>query len=80
MGFLLQNGDKTALLPVATLSGIFPDAELRAMKPEEFAQIQQAIITQIRRGAANVGRRSIGNRISIRGNMRFDSRDKSSLR
>lgn len=60
MGFLLQSNDKQPSYLWQRYQAFFPDAEakLRAMKPEEFAQIQQAIITQMRR-AANVGRRSI---------------------
>ncbi len=48
--------DKQPSYTVATLSGIFDaEAKLRAMKPEEFAQIQQAIITQMRRAPQTLG-------------------------
>ncbi len=51
MGFLLQSNDKQPSYLWQRYQAFFPDAEakLRAMKPEEFAQIQQAIITQMRR-------------------------------
>ena len=79
MGFLLQSNDKQPSYLWQRYQAFFPDAEakLRAMKPEEFAQIQQAIITQMRRAPQTLGEEA--SRLSKdfdRGNMRFDSRDK----
>ncbi|HGK5300882.1 TPA: pitrilysin [Salmonella enterica subsp. enterica serovar Thompson] len=79
MGFLLQSNDKQPSYLWQRYQAFFPDAEakLRAMKPEEFAQIQQAIITQMRQAPQTLGEEA--SRLSKdfdRGNMRFDSRDK----
>ncbi len=57
----------------------FPTAEakLRAMKPEEFAQIQQAVISQMLQAPQTLGdEASKLSKDFDRGNMRFDSRDK----
>ncbi|SUI19206.1 protease [Salmonella enterica subsp. salamae] len=57
MGFLLQSNDKQPSYLWQRYQAFFPDAEtkLRAMKPEEFAQIQQAIITQMRQAPQTLG-------------------------
>ena len=49
MGFLLQSSDKQPAFLWQRFQAFFPTAEakLRAMKPEEFAQIQQAAISQM---------------------------------
>ncbi|MBN0595884.1 hypothetical protein JTM42_35970, partial [Pseudomonas aeruginosa] len=57
----------------------FPTAEakLRAMKPEEFAQLQQAVISQMLQAPQTLGdEASKLSKDFDRGNMRFDSRDK----
>ncbi|HDJ2748053.1 TPA: pitrilysin, partial [Salmonella bongori] len=79
MGFLLQSNDKQPSYLWQRYQAFFPDAEakLRAMKAEEFKQIQQAIITQMRQASQTLGEEA--SRLSKdfdRGNMRFDSRDK----
>ncbi|HDJ2765581.1 TPA: pitrilysin, partial [Salmonella bongori] len=79
MGFLLQSNDKQPSYLWQRYQAFFPDAEakLRAMKAEEFKQIQQAIITQMRQAPQTLGEEA--SRLSKdfdRGNMRFDSRDK----
>uniref|UniRef100_UPI003298E3D4 insulinase family protein n=1 Tax=Salmonella enterica TaxID=28901 RepID=UPI003298E3D4 len=49
IGFPLQSNDKQPSYLWQRYQAFFPDAvaKLRAMKPEEFAQIQQEIITQM---------------------------------
>ncbi|MCU6668543.1 pitrilysin [Enterobacteriaceae bacterium H4N4] len=79
MGFLLQSSDKQPAFLWERFQAFFPQAEakLRALKPEEFAQIQQAVITQVTQPPQTLGEEA--SRISKdfdRGNMRFDSRDK----
>ncbi|MCU6663940.1 MAG: pitrilysin [Silvania sp.] len=79
MGFLLQSSDKQPAYLWERFQAFFPQAEakLRALKPEEFAQIQQAVITQVTQPPQTLGEEA--SRISKdfdRGNMRFDSRDK----
>jgi len=79
MGFLLQSSDKQPAYLWDRFQAFFPQAEakLRALKPEEFAQIQQAVITQVTQPPQTLGEEA--SRISKdfdRGNMRFDSRDK----
>ena len=74
MGFLLQ----PAYL-WQRFQAFFPTAEakLRAMKPEEFAQIQQAVIGQMLEAPQTLGdEASKLSKDFDRGNMRFDSRDK----
>ena len=79
VGFLLQSSDKQPGYLWQRYQAFFPQAEmkLRAMKPEEFAQIQQAVIAQITQAPQTLGEEA--SKISKdfdRGNMRFDSRDK----
>jgi len=79
LGFLLQSSDKQPAYLWQRYQAFFPQAEakLRAMKPEEFAQIQQAVIAQITQPPQTLGEEA--SKISQdfdRGNMRFDSRDK----
>lgn len=79
MGFLLQSSDKQPSYLWKRYKDFFPvaEAKLRAMKPEEFAQIQQAIITQMLQAPQTLGEEA--SKLSKdfdRGNMRFDSRDK----
>ena len=53
------------------------EAKLRAMKPEEFAQLQQAVISQMLQAPQTLGdEASKLSKDFDRGNMRFDSRDK----
>ena len=79
MGFLLQSSDKQPDYLWQRFQAFFPQAEtkLRAMKPEEFAQIQQAVIAQITQPPQTLAEEA--SKISKdfdRGNMRFDSHDK----
>ncbi|HFZ8995508.1 TPA: pitrilysin [Citrobacter freundii] len=79
MGFLLQSSDKPPAYLWERYKAFFPTAEtkLREMKPEEFAQIQQAIIAEIEQAPQTLGEEA--SKLSKdfdRGNMRFDSRDK----
>ena len=79
MGFLLQSSDKQPPYLWDRYKAFFPTAEakLRAMKPEEFAQIKQAIVAQMLQAPQTLGEEA--SKLSKdfdRGNMRFDSRDK----
>ncbi|MCG1032615.1 pitrilysin [Bacillus amyloliquefaciens] len=79
MGFLLQSSDKQPDYLWQRFQAFFPQAEakLRAMKPEEFAQIQQAVIAQIMQPPQTLAEEA--SKVSKdfdRGNMRFDSHDK----
>ena len=79
MGFLLQSSDKQPASLWQRFQAFFPTAEakLRAMKPEEFAQLQQAVISQMMQAPQTLGEEA--SKLSKdfdRGNMRFDSRDK----
>ncbi|MDC0728801.1 pitrilysin [Phytobacter diazotrophicus] len=79
MGFLLQSNSKQPAWLWERYKAFFPTAEakLRAMKPEEFAQIQQGVIAQIQQAPQTLGEEA--SKLSKdfdRGNMRFDSRDK----
>ncbi|WP_312348796.1 pitrilysin [Leclercia sp.] len=79
MGFLLQSSDKQPDYLWQRFQAFFPQAEakLRSMKPEEFAQIQQAVIAQIMQPPQTLAEEA--SKISKdfdRGNMRFDSHDK----
>ncbi|WP_330982833.1 MULTISPECIES: pitrilysin [Enterobacterales] len=79
MGFLLQSNDKQPDFLWKRFKAFFPTAEakLRAMKPEEFAQIQQAVITQMLQPPQTLGdEASKLSKDFDRGNMQFDSRDK----
>ncbi|MBW5935282.1 pitrilysin [Klebsiella michiganensis] len=79
MGFLLQSSDKQPAYLWQRFQAFFPTAEakLRAMKPEEFAQIQQAVIGQMLEAPQTLGdEASKLSKDFDRGNMRFDSRDK----
>lgn len=79
MGFLLQSNDKQPAYLWERYKAFFPTAEakLRAMKPEEFAQLQQGVITQLTQAPQTLSEEA--SKLSKdfdRGNMRFDSRDK----
>ncbi|MEK6486407.1 pitrilysin [Klebsiella grimontii] len=79
MGFLLQSNGKQPAYLWQRFQAFFPTAEakLRAMKPEEFAQIQQAVIGQMLEAPQTLGdEASKLSKDFDRGNMRFDSRDK----
>ncbi len=79
MGFLLQSSDKQPAFLWQRFQAFFPTAEakLRAMKPEEFAQLQQAVISQMLQAPQTLGdEASKLSKDFDRGNMRFDSRDK----
>ncbi|WP_318370506.1 pitrilysin [Enterobacter sp.] len=79
MGFLLQSSDKQPAFLWSRYQAFFPTAEakLRAMKPEEFAQIQQGVIAQIEQAPQTLGEEAAQiSKDFDRGNMRFDSRDK----
>lgn len=79
MGFLLQSNDKQQAFLWQRFQAFFPTAEakLRAMKPEEFAQIQQTVISQMLEAPQTLGdEASKLSKDFDRGNMRFDSRDK----
>ncbi|WP_437888465.1 pitrilysin [Phytobacter sp. V91] len=79
MGFLLQSNSKQPAYLWERYKAFFPTAEakLRALKPEEFAQVQQGVIAQIEQAPQTLGEEA--SKLSKdfdRGNMRFDSRDK----
>lgn len=79
LGFLLQSSDKQPAFLWQRFQAFFPTAEakLRAMTPEEFAQIQQATIAQMMQAPQTLGgEASQLSKDFDRGNMRFDSRDK----
>jgi len=79
MGFLLQSSNKQPGYLWERFKAFFPTAEakLRAMKPEEFAQIQQAVITQMLQPPQTLSEEASQlSKDFDRGNMRFDSRDK----
>ncbi|MDO1721854.1 pitrilysin, partial [Escherichia coli] len=79
MGFLLQSSDKQPAFLWQRFQAFFPTAEakLRAMKPEEFAQLQQAVISQMLQAPQTLGdEASKLSKDFDRGNMRFDSRYK----
>ncbi|MEF3089374.1 pitrilysin [Raoultella scottii] len=79
VGFLLQSSDKQPAFLWQRFQAFFPTAEakLRAMTPEEFAQIQQATIAQMMQAPQTLGgEASQLSKDFDRGNMRFDSRDK----
>ncbi|MGV4200693.1 MULTISPECIES: pitrilysin [Citrobacter] len=79
MGFLLQSSDKQPSYLWERYKAFFPTAEakLRAMKADEFVQIQQAIIAQMLQAPQTLGAEASQlSKDFDRGNMRFDSRDK----
>ena len=79
MGFLLQSNEKQPAWLWERYKAFFPTAEarLRAMKPEEFAQIQQGVIAQMLQAPQTLGEEAFKlSKDFDRGNMRFDSRDK----
>ncbi|ADO47181.1 pitrilysin [[Enterobacter] lignolyticus] len=79
MGFLLQSSNKQPGFLWERFKAFFPTAEakLRAMKPEEFAQIQQAVITQMQQPPQTLGEEASQlSKDFDRGNLQFDSRDK----
>ncbi|MFU0867074.1 pitrilysin [Kluyvera ascorbata] len=79
MGFLLQSNEKQPPFLWERFKAFFPTAEqkLRAMKPEEFAQIQQAVIADMLQAPQTLSdEASQLSKDFDRGNMAFDSRDK----
>ncbi|KAA1049195.1 pitrilysin [Pseudocitrobacter sp. 73] len=79
MGFLLQSSDKQPAFLWERFKAFFPTAEakLRAMKPQEFAQIQQAVIAQMLQAPQTLSEEASQlSKDFDRGNMAFDSRDK----
>lgn len=79
MGFLLQSNEKQPSFLWERFKAFFPTAEqkLRAMKPEEFAQIQQAVIADMLQAPQTLSDEvSQLSKDFDRGNMAFDSRDK----
>ena len=79
LGFLLQSSDKQPAYLWQRYQAFFPKAEekLRAMKPEEFAQIQQAVIAQVMQPPQTLGEEASQlSKDFDRGNLNFDSRDK----
>lgn len=57
LGFLLQSSDKQPAYLWQRYQAFFPqvEAKLRAMKPEEFSQIQQAVIAQVMQPPQTLG-------------------------
>ena len=79
LGFLLQSSDKQPAYLWKRYQAFFPqvEAKLRAMKPEEFAQIQQAVIAQVMQPPQTLGEEASQlSKDFDRGNLKFDSRDK----
>lgn len=79
MGFLLQSNEKQPAFLWERFKTFFPTAEqkLRAMKPEEFAQIQQAVIADMLQAPQTLSdEASQLSKDFDRGNMAFDSRAK----
>ncbi|MTH45310.1 pitrilysin [Intestinirhabdus alba] len=79
LGFLLQSNDRQPAFLWERYKAFFPtvEAKLRAMKPETFAQIQQAVIAQMLQAPQTLGEEAAKfSKDFDRGNMRFDSRDK----
>ncbi|MER1976113.1 pitrilysin [Pseudocitrobacter faecalis] len=79
MGFLLQSSDKQPAFLWERFKAFFPmaEAKLRAMKPEAFAQIQQAVIAQMVQAPQTLSEEASQlSKDFDRGNMAFDSRDK----
>lgn len=79
LGFLLQSNDKQPAYLWQRYQAFFPQAEekLHKMKPEEFAQIQQAVIAQMQQAPQTLGEEASQlSKDFDRGNLTFDSRDK----
>ncbi|MBM7354444.1 pitrilysin [Lelliottia amnigena] len=79
LGFLLQSNDKQPAYLWQRYQAFFPQGEekLRKMKPEEFAQIQQAVIAQMQQAPQTLGEEASQlSKDFDRGNLTFDSRDK----
>ncbi|MBW9462239.1 pitrilysin [Kluyvera sp. EC_51] len=79
MGFLLQSNDKQPSFLWQRFKAFFPTAEqkLRAMKPEEFAQIQQSVVADMLQAPQTLSdEASQLSKDFDRGNMAFDSRAK----
>ncbi|MFN1128655.1 pitrilysin [Lelliottia nimipressuralis] len=79
LGFLLQSSDKQPAYLWQRYQSFFPQAEekLRKMTPEEFAQIQQAVIAQVQQAPQTLGEEASQlSKDFDQGNMTFDSRDK----
>ena len=79
MGFLLQSNEKQPSFLWERFKAFFPTAEqkLRVMKPEDFAQIQQAVVADMLQAPQTLSdEASQLSKDFDRGNMAFDSRDK----
>ena len=79
LGFLLQSSDKQPAYLWQRYQAFFPQAEekLRKMTPQEFAQIQQAVIAQVQQAPQTLGEEASQlSKDFDQGNMTFDSRDK----
>ncbi|WP_438436713.1 pitrilysin [Kluyvera sichuanensis] len=79
MGFLLQSNDKQPSFLWERFKAFFPTAEqkLRAMKPEEFAQIQQSVVADMLQAPQTLSdEASQLSKDFDRGNMAFNSRAK----
>jgi len=79
LGFLLQSNDKQPAYLWERYKAFFPtvEAKLRALKPEEFAQLQQGVIAQMTQAPQTLSEEAAKlSKDFDRGNMRFDSRDK----
>ena len=79
LGFLLQSSDKQPAYLWQRYQAFFPQAEekLRKMTPEEFAQIQQAVIAQVQQAPQTLGEEASQlSKDFYQCNMTFDSRDK----
>ncbi|RPH21998.1 pitrilysin [Buttiauxella warmboldiae] len=79
IGFLLQSNDKQPAYLYQRFKAFYPIAEqkLREMSPEEFAQMQQGIISEIRQAPQTLSQEASQlSKDFDRGNLNFDSRAK----
>ncbi len=79
IGFLLQSSDKQPAWLYQRFKAFYPTAEkkLREMSPEDFAQIQQGMITEIMQAPQTLSQEASQlSKDFDRGNLDFDSRDK----
>ncbi|MEZ2576543.1 pitrilysin [Buttiauxella ferragutiae] len=79
VGFLLQSNDKQPAYLYQRFKAFYPTAEqkLRSMSPEDFAQIQQGMISEIMQAPQTLSQEASQlSKDFDRGNLDFDSRDK----
>ncbi|WP_310606413.1 pitrilysin [Buttiauxella brennerae] len=79
IGFLLQSNDKQPAYLYQRFKAFYPTAEkkLREMSPEDFAQMQQGMISQIMQAPQTLSQEASQlSKDFDRGNLDFDSRDK----